>query len=228
MKAKLKENARLLIGWFGEKKTSKLLGITRYKLKTLVKTTRQPNKRKARKRQSINPTLSETHTADFGRLALKSLFEANKHSRKPLGITLGIMRNVKTNKIIWELSNRIENSDIMRDLILSAQLKGENIEVLRIDNQAYIKPLYDLNIKPKIKPKCNSEPYNTLAEQTISRIQTTLQRNRDKLGDFDKWEIVKALCYAQFDNNPTPLLKILRSAEIKTEESLICVVRHNI
>jgi len=198
-------------------------------------TERIKDKLKLRKHRVINANLKETHVADFGKLAFKSLFDANKHKRtinteNKQNITIGILKNLDTKKVVWILTTQNENSDLLEYLILTAIQQKEKIKVLLIDNNQFTKKVRKHNIKPKIITKSIEKPYNSYAEQEISRIQKAIQRNYEKIKELSQQTnietVIKAICNCVFDNNPKSLLKLLRKTACRTEKINIVTLRN--
>lgn len=208
-----------LFKWFGYSKTSKLTNVSIYKLRQMnLETDRTKDKLKLRKHRIINSDLKETHVADFGELSFKSIFDANKHSKSirtenNKTLRIGILKNLETKKVIWILTEKKENSETLEFLILTAK-QTETIDVLKIDNQMFLEAVRRNNIKPKIIPKSANKPYNSYAEQEISRIQKVLHRNYNKIKELAKMcgihTVINAVCYSVYDNNPNFLLKLTK------------------
>ena len=230
-----KRRIQIVFGWFGYKKTSKLLGITEYELRNMnLKTNRVKDMKKIRRKRIINANLTPSHYADFGKLAYKSLFISNKHKRTietkdGKNITIGIIKNIKTKKVIWVLTHKNENSSTMENLILSAKLRQEQITVLRVDNQAYIGICKKHNVTIQIVPKSIQKPYNSTIEQEIGRIQKTIQQNWNKIKQMSKKvtieEIIIALCYCVYDDNPTILISLVERIEHKESKRVIQLIQ---
>jgi len=231
----VKRNIQDVFNWFGFKKTSKLFNIPIYQLRKMnLENNRVKDTLKIRRKRIINPNLEPSHMADFGKLAYNSLFDANKHVRTVKNqdgksITIGIIKNLKTKKVIWILTHKNENSSVMESLILSAQLRQETISVLRVDNQAYIKVCKKHNVTIQIIPKSTTKPYNTEIEQQIGLIQKTIQRNWNKIKRMSKQfsieSILTALCYCAYEDNPLFLLRLIKQFKQIESKQLIKPIR---
>lgn len=212
-----RQDIETIFNWFGYKKTSKLTGISVSKLyKMKLESNRQKDTVKNRKHISINANLKPTHMLDFGTLAKKSLFDANKHKRT-IGLTFGILKNLSTKRVYYLLSQKNESSKLAENLINSAIASNEEIKVLRIDNQLYRSLEKKFSFKLQIVPKSTTKPYNSNIEREIGRIQKTIQRNWKRISKlkeaFELETIISALCHAVFEDNITNLLKLVTHAK---------------
>ena len=219
--------AEILIKYFGYRVTSKALKISESTLRKYVKSPRSKDVRLVRKRRELNPDLKPSHTLDFCTIAKKSIFEANKHNRKNWGnklnpdhYTLGIIFNLRTEKLIWKIWNcKTEKGFMTEELIIKAKEEKEEITVLRVDNQNKINAVKRHNIKPQIINKVK-QCYNSHAERNLGRFQKTIERIVKEHGkkfvlSFDLFKFFNSIAEMVYNNNPDQFLEIIESQKIQ-------------
>jgi len=152
-----------------------------------VKSRREKDKHKEKKKLTINddvPREKITHVLDFYRLSNGSI-RRKHHSRKnlkwgDLGILLGAIRNLKTNRVIWEIwSDTRETTVKTMTLIQKALDEGEEIRYLQVDRvqRFIIEGCEKLGITVVCYGKTRDHPYNTYAEQVFSNLSKALYEN---------------------------------------------------
>ena len=172
-----------------------------------------------RHKQSLNDHIDPkliTHVLDFTRVITNGSISKKHHSRKVLkSVILGVIRNVKTNRIIYHLwLGKEENSFKVMFLVQKALDSGENIKYLRTDRVLLkvAKALEKIGITLVVYPKDQTRPYNSRAEQTFTNIKKWVYANLHwiiRLNNEEVLRVMKGVCEVYYNHNPQLILKVI-------------------
>ena len=211
---------------FGLTIISKCYGVTHQTVKNwLKKSYKYEAKRKfikekeKRHKQSLNdhidPELID-HVLDFTRPITNGSIAKKHHSRKVLKpLVLGIIRNVKTGRVIYHLwRGKEENSFKVLFLVQKAIDEGEQIRYLRSDRVLLkvAKALEKIGITLVVYPKDRKRPYNSRAEQTFTNIKKWVYANLHwiiRLNNEEVLRLMKGVCEVYYNHNPQLILRVM-------------------
>lgn len=211
---------------FGLTIIGKCYGVTHQTIKNwLKKSYKYEAKREFKKekdkrhRQALNDHIDPkliTHVLDFTRVITNGSIRKKHHSRKVLkSVILGVIRNVKTNRVVYHLwLGREEDTFKVMFLVQKALDQGENIKYLRSDRVILkvAKALEKLGIVLVVYPKDRKRPYNSRAEQAFTNIKKWVYANLHwivNLTDQETLKLIKGVCEVYYNHNPQLILKVI-------------------